>query len=110
MGTKKIHKLRRFPGSRVITDLALGLDPSQSHSSLLSAAPDVEEEDTRKKFRTRRRRSSTYAEYTKPLTTQEDRMKSELKMQEKAPNVRRATKMEKVGTPRPFIAPLLTPP
>ena len=107
---EKLVKLHRFLGSRVPTDLALGLDLSQSHSLLPSPAPGVEEEDTRKKFRIRRRRSSSYAEYTKPLTAREDRMKSELNIQEKALNVRRAAKMEKVGTPRPVILPLLTLP
>ena len=93
---EKLVKLHRFLGSRVPTDLALGLDLSQSHSLLPPEVPEMEEEDTRKKFRMRRRRSSSYAEYTKPLTTQEDRMKSELNIEEKALNVRRAAKMEKV--------------
>ena len=99
---EKLVKLHRFLGSRVPTDLVLGMDLSQSPPSLPPTSPDVEESETRKKFRMRRRRSSSYAEYTRPLTAQEDRMKSELDMQEKALNVRRAAKMEKVGTPRPF--------
>ena len=99
---EKLVKLHRFLGSRVPTDLVLGLDLTQSSPILPPASPDVGEADTRKKFRMLRRRSSSYAEYTRPLTAQEDRMKSELDMQEKALNVRRAAKMEKVGTPRPF--------
>jgi hypothetical protein len=96
---EKLVKLHRFLGSRVPTDLALGLDHSQSPPF---GFLDMEEEDTRKKFRMRKRRSSSFAEYTKPLTAQEDRMKSELDIQEKALNVRRAAKMEKVGTLSPF--------
>ena len=99
---EKLVKLHRFLGSRVPTDLVLGMDLSQSPPSLPPTSPDVEESETRKKFRMRRRRSSSYTEYTRPLTAQEDRMKSELDMQEKALNVRRAAKMEKVGTLRPF--------
>lgn len=107
---EKLVKLHRFLGSRVPTDLALGLDLGQSPSSLPPTSPGIEEEDTRKKFRMRRRRSSSFAEFTKPLTAREDRMKSELNIHEKALNVRRAAKMEKVGTPLPFISPSLTLP
>lgn len=93
---EKLVKLHRFLGSRVPTDLILGLDTSQSPSLPPPASPDLGPEDTRKKFRMRRRRSSSYTGHTRPLTTQEDRMKSDLDMQEKALNVRRAAKMEKV--------------
>jgi len=99
---EKLVKLHRFLGSRVPTDLVLGMDLTQSPPLFLPTSPDVEGADTRKKFRMRKRRSSSYAEYTKPLTAQEDRMKSELDIQEKALNVRRAAKMEKVGSSRPF--------
>ena len=99
---EKLVKLHRFLGSRVPADLVLGLDFSQPSPTIPPTSPGVEEADTRKKFRMRRRRSGSYAEYTRPLTAQEDRMKSELDMEEKALNVRRAAKMEKVGTPRPF--------
>jgi len=99
---EKLVKLHRFLGSRVPTDLVLGIDLSQSSPILPPASPGVEEADTRKKFRMRRRRSSSYTEYTRPLTAQEDRMKSELDMQEKALNVRRAAKMEKVRTQPAF--------
>ncbi|KAF9786747.1 hypothetical protein BJ322DRAFT_670560 [Thelephora terrestris] len=92
----KLVKLHRFLGSRVPADLALGLDLSHSPPLPPPASPELGFEDTRKKFRMRRRRSSSYSGYTKPLTTQEDRMKSDLDMQEKALNVRRAAKMEKV--------------
>lgn len=97
---EKLVKLHRFLGSRVPTDLVLGLDPGQSPQWPPPTSPEIEPEDTRKKFRMRRRRSSSYSGYTKPLTTQEDRMKSDLDIQEKALNVRRAAKMEKVGTVR----------
>jgi len=99
---EKLVKLHRYLGSRVPADLVLGLDLSLSPPLPPPALPDMEPEDTRKKFRMRRRRSGSCAEYTKPLTTREDRMKSELDMQEKALNVRRAAKMEKVGTLRTF--------
>ncbi|KAF9654164.1 hypothetical protein BDM02DRAFT_241 [Thelephora ganbajun] len=93
---EKLVKLHRFLGSRVPADLVLGLDFGQSPTLPSPAFPDVEPGDTRKKFRMRRRRSSSFAEYTRPLIAREDRMKSELDMQEKALNVRRAAKMEKV--------------
>ena len=95
---EKLVKLHRYLGSRVPVDLVLGMDLSQSPPKLPPpASPDIGSEDTRKKFRMRRRRSSSYSGYTKPLTAQEDRMKSDLDIQEKALNVRRAAKMEKVG-------------
>jgi hypothetical protein len=96
---EKLVRLHRFLGSRIPTDLVLGLDHSRSPPLPAPAFLDMEEEDARKKFRIRKRRSSSLAEYTKPLTTQDDRMKSELDMQEKALNVRRAAKMEKVSIP-----------
>lgn len=94
---EKLAKLHRFLGSRVPPDLALGCDLSLSPPLPFPASPEIESEDTRKKFRMRRRRSNSFSGYTKPLTSQEDRMKSELDIQEKALNVRRAAKMEKVG-------------
>jgi hypothetical protein len=93
---EKLVKLHRFLGSRVPPDLALGFDLS-SPQLLPPASPEIERGDTRKRFRVRKRRSSSFSGYTRPLTTREDRMKSELDMQEKALNVRRAAKMEKVG-------------
>ena len=99
---EKLVKLHRFLGSRVPTDLALGFDFSLSPPLPPPASPEIEPEDTRKKFRMRRRRSVSLTEYMKPLTTREDRMKSELDMEEKALNVRRAAKMEKVGASQPF--------
>jgi len=92
---EKIAKLHRFLGSRIPTDLILDL--SYSPPLPPPASVGTEEEDSRKRFRIRRRRSGSFAEYTRPLTAQEDRMKSELDIQEKALNVRRAAKMEKVG-------------
>ena len=98
----KLVKLHRFLGSRVPADLVLGMDLSQSPPLPPPASPELGFEDTRKKFRMRRRRSSSYSGYTRPLTTQEDRMKSDLDMQEKALNVRRAAKMEKVSPTQLF--------
>ena len=97
---EKLVKLHRFLGSRVPTDLALGLDLGRSSELPPPASADAVTEDTRKKFRMRRRRSSSFAGYSRLLTAQEDRMKSDLDIQEKALNVRRAAKMEKVGTTR----------
>lgn len=94
---EKLVKLHRFLGSRVPPDLALGFDLGSSPQLPPSASPEIERDDTRKRFRVRKRRSTSLSEYTRPLTTREDRMKSELDMQEKALNVRRAAKMEKVG-------------
>ena len=91
---EKLVKLHRFLGSRVPVDLALGLDFSIPPPLPPPALPEIEPEDTRKKFRMRRRRSASLTEHT---ITREDRMKSELDMEEKALNVRRAAKMEKVG-------------
>ena len=99
---EKLVKLHRFLGSRVPPDLVLGLDLSPSPPLPPPAFLDIEPEDTRKKFRMRKRRSTSLAEYARPLITREDRMKSELDMEEKALNVRRAAKMEKVGASRPF--------
>lgn len=102
---EKLVKLHRFLGSRVPADLVLGLDSSQSPNlppPVSPVSPEIASEETRKKFRMRRRRSNSYSGYTKPLTAQEDRMKSELDIQEKALNVRRAAKMEKVGTVQSF--------
>lgn len=99
---EKLVKLHRFLGSRVPPDLVLGPDAIQSPNLPPPTSPDIGSEDTRKKFRMRRRRSNSYSGYTRPLTAQEDRMKSDLDMQEKALNVRRAAKMEKVGTLQSF--------
>jgi hypothetical protein len=99
---EKLVKLHRFLGSRVPTDLVLGLDLSPSPPLPPPASPEIEPEETRKKFRMRRRRSVSLTEYTKPLISREDRMKSELDIQEKALNVRRAAKMEKVGALQSF--------
>lgn len=93
---EKLVKLHRFLGSRVPTELILGLDIPKSPELPPPASPDMGPEDTRKKFRMRRRRSSSWTEYTKPLTAREDRVKADLGVQEKALNVRRAAKMEKV--------------
>lgn len=99
---EKLVKLHRFLGSRVPTELVLGSDLTLSPPLPSPAFPEIEPEDTRKKFRMRKRRSVSLTDYTKPLVTREDRMKSELDMEEKALNVRRAAKMEKVGVSHPF--------
>ena len=61
---EKLVKLHR-------TDLALGLDFSQS-SLPPPALSDAEPDDTRKVFCVLRWRSSSFADYTKPLTAEED--------------------------------------
>ncbi|KAI9511732.1 hypothetical protein F5148DRAFT_974712, partial [Russula earlei] len=88
---EKIAKLHRFLGSRVPTSLVLGfsaaddtlptLDPTAS--SVPKRHPD-------------RRRSSSVAEFKSNWFDPDDRLKEELDGREKAINVRRAVKMEKM--------------
>jgi hypothetical protein len=88
---EKIAKLHRFLGSRVPTSLVLGLSdaddvrPALDHttSNIRIAYPG-------------RRRSSSAAEFKSNWFDQDDRVKEELDEREKAINVRRAVKMEKV--------------
>jgi hypothetical protein len=89
---EKIAKLHRFLGSRVPTSLVLGF--SASDDTLPTLDPPV---DNVRTGRHNRRRSSSAAESSRSnWFGPDDRMKEELDEREKAINVRRAIKMEKV--------------
>ncbi|KAH9997802.1 hypothetical protein BJV74DRAFT_986859 [Russula compacta] len=88
---EKIAKLHRFLGSRVPTSLVLGL--SDAKDALPALDPTVGKVHTRHPGR---RRSSSAAEFKTNSFDPDDRMKEELDEHEKAINVRRAVKMEKV--------------
>jgi hypothetical protein len=87
----KIAKLHRFLGSRVPTSLILGF--SASDDTLPALDPTM---DNVRPSRHNRRRSSSAAETRSNWFGPDDRMKEELDEREKAINVRRAIKMEKV--------------
>ena len=103
---EKLAKLHRFLGSRVPPHLVLG--PLDEGNPLPPPAPspfardrtldhDTDEDggDIRK-AKMRRRRSSSAAEFSRTWSDDIDRLKEELNEREKAINVRRAVKMEKV--------------
>ena len=88
---EKIAKLHRFLGSRVPTSLVLGLSDADDVLPAL--------DHTAGNIRTNqpgRRRSSSAAEFKTNWFDPGDRVKEELDEREKAINVRRAVKMEKV--------------
>jgi hypothetical protein len=89
---EKIAKLHRFLGSRVPTSLVLGY--SASDDTLPALEPTIV--DNVRTGRHNRRRSSSAAETRTNWFGPDDRMKEELDEREKAVNVRRALKMEKV--------------
>ncbi|KAF8240741.1 hypothetical protein L208DRAFT_1383659 [Tricholoma matsutake] len=94
---QKLAKLHRFLGSRVPTGLVLGMDVSE-----ISLPPEVtvsglqENEELPRKLWARRRRSSSAAVFPSTWPDDLDRLKEDLNDEEKAINVRRAHKMEKV--------------
>lgn len=89
---EKIAKLHRFLGSRVPTSLVLGFSASDD---TLPALEPTTIDDVRTS-RHNRRRSSSAAETRGNWFGPDDRMKEELDEHEKAINVRRALKMEKM--------------
>lgn len=92
---EKIAKLHRFLGSRVPTSLVLGF--SASHDALPALDRTIDNVRTSTSTgRHNRRRSSSAAETRSNWFGPDDRMKEELDEREKAINVRRAIKMEKV--------------
>ncbi|TBU62127.1 hypothetical protein BD310DRAFT_811559 [Dichomitus squalens] len=96
---EKLAKLHRFLGSRVPPDLVLGpLDgtplPPPAPSPLASF--DATEDADVRKVKMRRRRSSSAAEFSRTWSDDIDRLKQGLNEREKAINVRRAIKMEKM--------------
>lgn len=92
---EKLAKLHRFLGSRVPASLVLGIDepalpePAEPASSTSSSG-----ENEARAWRKLRRRSSSAAELKGAWI---DRVKEDLDEREKAINVRRAIKMEKVS-------------
>ena len=88
---EKIAKLHRFLGSRVPTSLVLGL--SDADDALPALDPPIGNVNPR---HPNRRRSSSAAEFKRNWFDSDDRVKEELDEREKAINVRRALKMEKV--------------
>lgn len=89
---EKIAKLHRFLGSRVPTSLVLGL--SDANDTLPALDTTVGNVHT---HHLGRRRSSSATEFKSNWFDPDDRMKEELDEREKAINVRRAVKMEKVN-------------
>ncbi|KAF8899151.1 hypothetical protein BD779DRAFT_1666870 [Infundibulicybe gibba] len=97
---EKLAKLHRFLGSRVPTNLVLGFDiplalpplPDTSEASMNTQAGIGEA----RKVWLRRRRSSSAAAFPSTWSDEVDRLKEDLNDREKAINVRRAQKMEKV--------------
>ncbi|RDB29428.1 hypothetical protein Hypma_015999 [Hypsizygus marmoreus] len=95
---EKLAKLHRFLGSRVPAGLVLGLEdveaslPPPDNTMLAS----TESEEGTKKAWLRRRRSSSVIAYSSSWSDEVDRLKEDLNEREKAINVRRAHKMEKV--------------
>ena len=89
---EKIAKLHRFLGSRVPTSLVLGLniDTDNTLPALDSPIGSISSRHPN------RRRSSSAAEFKRNWFDGDDRVKEELDEREKAINVRRAIKMEKV--------------
>ncbi|KAG5650485.1 hypothetical protein H0H81_012076 [Sphagnurus paluster] len=94
---EKLAKLHRFLGSRVPANLVLGVDdapPALPPLNFTTTAP--ENDETKRKAWLRRRRSSSAAAFSSTWSDEVDRIKEDLNMREKAINVRRAQKMEKV--------------
>ena len=90
---EKLAKLHRFLGSRVPTNLVLGLDDSSAYS----LPPDMSTttDPVKRKVWLKRRRSSSAAVFPSNWDDDLERLKEDLNDQEKALNVRRAIKMEK---------------
>lgn len=97
---ERLAKLHRFLGSRVPAHLVLG--PLEEGVPLPPPAPPTPQDDMyaedpdARKLRLRRRRSSSAAEFAGTWSDEIDRLKEDLNDREKAINVRRAVKMEKV--------------
>ncbi|KAG5643129.1 hypothetical protein DXG03_001519 [Asterophora parasitica] len=95
---EKLAKVHRFLGSRVPTNLVLGFNDSEPTLPPLDPTMDPlpENEEASSKAWLRRRRSSSAAAYSSAWSDEVDRLKEDLNLKEKAINVRRAQKMEKV--------------
>ncbi|EDR15868.1 uncharacterized protein LACBIDRAFT_291737 [Laccaria bicolor S238N-H82] len=94
---ERLAKLHRFLGSRVPTDLVLGFsDLDASLPPTQAATESAKVEEVTRKAWLRRRRSSSVVALPSTWSDDLDRVKEELNNREKAINVRRAQKMEKV--------------
>ncbi|GLB35722.1 hypothetical protein LshimejAT787_0300100 [Lyophyllum shimeji] len=98
---EKLAKVHRFLGSRVPANLVLDLEDVEASlpplDPAMAAMPTLHEnEDATRKVWLRRRRSSSAAPYRSSWSDEVDRIKEDLNYREKAINVRRAQKMEKV--------------
>ncbi|EMD32518.1 hypothetical protein CERSUDRAFT_99246 [Gelatoporia subvermispora B] len=94
---ERLAKLHRFLGSRVPPHLVLGLDPADDLPPPAPEPPaDMHDSDEDRRVRIRRRRSSSAAEFARSWSDEIDRLKEDLNDKEKAINVRRAVKMEKM--------------
>ena len=99
---EKLAKLHRFLGSRVPLDLVLAqidISPAQRTPVVVPASPiemPLKNDPEYRKVFMRRRRSSSAAEFSASWSDEIDRLKEDLNEREKAINVRRAVKMEKV--------------
>ena len=113
----KLAKLHRFLGSRVPLEVVLGqlsidahpqqdLPPVVSPSTVVDTTPPAPprpmDGDARKAW-VRRRRSSSAGELGGKWFDDLDRLKEELNNKEKAQNVKRAVKMEKVRISYPHV-------
>ncbi|THH19682.1 hypothetical protein EW146_g1519 [Bondarzewia mesenterica] len=99
---EKLAKLHRFLGSRVPPSLVLGLDgpgaslPALPSSSDLPPSDSSSTDSEARAWRRRRRRSNSATEIKSKWVDHIDRVKEDLDGREKAINVRRAIKMEKM--------------
>ncbi|TFK94968.1 hypothetical protein K466DRAFT_475073 [Polyporus arcularius HHB13444] len=99
---EKLAKLHRFLGSRVPPHLVLGplegapLPPPASSPNSRDHDDRDDDGGDSSRPKMRRRRSSSAAEFSRTWSDDIDRLKEELNEREKAINVRRAVKMEKM--------------
>jgi hypothetical protein len=100
---ERLAKLHRFLGSRVPANLVLGIDdveaslpPALDKPPNKGSPAERESDDSARKAWLKRRRSSSVAAPPSSWPDELDRGKEELDDREKAINVRRAQKMEKV--------------
>ncbi|KDR85623.1 hypothetical protein GALMADRAFT_234605 [Galerina marginata CBS 339.88] len=95
---ERLAKLHRFLGSRVPANLVLGFEDIEASLPPPQQSPRTssESEDTSRKAWLRRRRSSSVVIPSSRWSDELERVKEELDDKEKAINVRRAQKMEKV--------------
>ena len=99
---EKLAKLHRFLGSQVPVHLALGLGNPETSLPPLKTDVIPDSRDDRKVI-VRRRRCSSVESYPLGWSDEHDRIRQDLNVKEKAINVRRAQKMEKVHIYCPFL-------